>query len=162
MNKLTLSPGDTPVKILVVDDHPNTATTLARAIAQLGNGVNVVSATSGSEALAQVTDGAADILITDMIMPEMTGLELIEKLNSHSSGRPTFSFLMTAYDVPGLKVTAKRLKVKDVIVKPVQPERICQIITQAIDEMNQVKPATQPKPSPKKFNILIVDDLADN
>ncbi|MEP6894536.1 MAG: response regulator, partial [Chloroflexota bacterium] len=162
MNKLTLSPGDTPIKILVVDDHPNTATTLARAIAQLGNGVNVVSATSGSEALAQVADGAADILITDMIMPEMTGLELIEKLNAHISGRPTFSFLMTAYDVPGLKVTAKRLKVKDVIVKPVQPERICQIITQAIDEMNQVKPATQPKASPKKFNILIVDDLADN
>ena len=98
MNKLTLSPGESPVKTLVVDDHPNTANTLARAIAQLGNGVNVVSATSGSEALAQVTDGAADILITDMIMPEMTGLELIEKLNSHSSGRPTFSFLMTAYD----------------------------------------------------------------
>src|SRR5690348_9290502 len=67
MNKLSLSPGDTPVKILVVDDHPNTATTLARAIAQLGAGVNVVSATSGSEALAQVNDGAADILITDMI-----------------------------------------------------------------------------------------------
>ena len=105
---------------------------------------------------------SADILITDMIMPEMTGLELIEKLNNHSSGRPTFSFLMTAYDVPGLKVTARRLKVKDVIVKPVQPERICQIITQAIDEMNQVKPVTQQRTSQKKFNILIVDDLADN
>jgi len=162
MNKLTLSPGAAPVKILVVDDHPNTATTLARAIAQLGNGVHVVSATSGREALAQVDDGAADILITDMIMPEMTGLELIEKLNAHSAGRPAFSFLMTAYDVPGLKVTARRLKVKDVIVKPVQPERICQIITEAIDEMNQVKPITQQRATQKKFSILIVDDLADN
>jgi CheY-like chemotaxis protein len=145
-----------------VDDHPNTAITLARAIAQLGPEVNVISATSGSEALLQVEDGAADILITDMIMPEMTGLELIEKLYNHPSGRPTFSFLMTAYDVPGLKVTARRLKVKDVIVKPVQPERICQIITQAIDEMNQVNPAYKERSSQKSFTILIADDQADN
>ena len=122
----------------------------------------MISATSGSEALLQVEDGAADILITDMIMPEMTGLELIEKLYNHPSGRPTFSFLMTAYDVPGLKVTARRLKVKDVIVKPVQPERICQIITQAIDEMNQVNPAYKERSSQKSFTILIADDQADN
>ena len=162
MNSFSLSPGDSPVKILVVDDHPNTATTLARAIAQLGTGVNVISATSGHEALTKVKDGAADILITDMIMPEMTGLELIEKLHNHPSGRPAFSFLMTAYDVPGLKVTARRLKVKEVIIKPVQPERICQIITQAIDELNQVRPANKEKVSQKSFNILIADDQPDN
>ena len=46
------------------------------------------SATSGQEALEQVNDGAADILITDMIMPGMTGLELIEKLQKHPAGRP--------------------------------------------------------------------------
>jgi len=162
MNKLSLSPGDSPVKILVVDDHPNTATTLARAIAQLGTGVNVVSATSGNEALSQVKDGAADILITDMIMPVMTGLELIEKLYNHPSGRPAFAFLMTAYDVPGLKVTARRLKVKEVIVKPVQPERICQIIARAIDELNQVRPVNKERDSQKSFNILIADDQPDN
>jgi len=162
MNKLTLPPGSSPVKVLVVDDHPNTATTLARAIAQLGAGVNVISATSGSEALAQVKDGAADILITDMIMPEMTGLELIEKLHNHPSGRPAFSFLMTAYDVPGLKVTARRLKVKEVIVKPVQPERICQIIVQAINELHQLQPDAIERASQKPFQILIADDQADN
>jgi signal transduction histidine kinase len=154
--------GETPVKILVVDDHPNTATTLARALAQLGAGVNVVSATSGKEALKQVESEAADILITDMIMPEMTGLELIEKLYNHPSGRPTFSFLMTAYDVPGLKVTARRLKVKEVIVKPVHPERICQIVTQAIDELHQTRPANKERTSQKPFNILIADDQPDN
>jgi len=162
MNKLSLSPGDLPVKILVVDDHPNTATTLARAIAQLGACVHVVSATSGNEALSQVKYEAADILITDMIMPGMTGLELIEKLHNHPSGRPAFSFLMTAYDVPGLKVTARRLKVKEVIIKPVQPERICQIISQAIDELNQVKPVNKQQVSQKSFNILIADDQPDN
>jgi len=162
MNQLAHPAVDSPVKILVVDDHPNTATTLARAISQLGSQVEVVSATSGNEALKYVKDGSADILITDMIMPEMTGLELIEQLHNHPSGRPTFSFLITAYDVPGLKVTARRLKVKEVIVKPVPPERICQIITQAMQEMNQVKPAHQETALKKPFNILIADDQDDN
>ena len=106
-------------------------------------------ATSGHEALEHVKDGAVDILITDMIMPGMTGLELIEKLQNHPAGRPAFSFLMTAYDVPGLKVTARRLKVKDVIVKPVHPERICQIIIQAMEEMDQTRPARK-KPAVSK------------
>ena len=83
-----------------------------------------------------------DILFTDMIMPEMTGLELIEKMQHHPGGRPAFTYLVTAYDVPGLKITAQRLKVKEVIVKPVRPERICQIATQAIQEMNL---ATKPQ-----------------
>ena len=41
------------VRILVVDDHPNTATTLARALAQIGPTVDVVSAVSGTDAVAK-------------------------------------------------------------------------------------------------------------
>ena len=151
-----------PVKILVVDDHPNTATTLARGIAQLGKRVEVHSATSARQALEHVNQGAIDILITDMIMPEMTGLELIEKLQNHPAGRPTFSYLVTAYDVPGLKVSARRLKVKDVIIKPVHPERICQIILQAMDEMNHAQPVISQPTQTLSFTILIADDQPDN
>ena len=150
------------IKILVVDDHPNTATTLARALSQLGPQVDVRSATSGHEALEQVKDGAADILLTDLIMPEMTGLELIEKLYNHPAGRPAFSFLMTAYDVPGLKVTAQRLKVKEVIIKPVPPERIRQIVAKAMEEMEQTVPAKKETVTKKPFNILVADDHPEN
>src|SRR4026207_618830 len=139
MNQTAHQPENSPVRILVVDDHPNTAMTLARAISQLGSRVEVASATGGSEALKHVKDGAVDILITDMIMPDMTGLELIEKLQNHPSGRPTFSFLMTAYDVPGLKVPAPRLSIKEFIAKPIHPERMCQIVTKAIEELNQAR-----------------------
>lgn len=162
MNQPNLSTGLSPIKILVVDDHPNTATTLARALSQLGPNVEVRSATNGHQAVEQVNDGAADILITDMIMPGMTGLELIEKLQNHPAGRPSVTFLITAYDVPGLKVTARRLKVKEVIVKPVPPERICQIITQAMQEMDHTKPARNETTVGKSFKILIADDQPDN
>ncbi len=152
-----------PVRILVVDDHPNTATTLARALSQLGTGVNVISASSGNDALEKVKTTGVDILFTDMIMPEMTGLELIEKMQKHPAGRPAYTYLVTAYDVPGLKVTAYRLKVNEVIVKPVRPERICQIAADAIEEMKlSTRPAKNRMVGKKKFKILVADDMPDN
>jgi CheY-like chemotaxis protein len=151
------------VCILVVDDHPNTATTLARALAQLGPGVDVISASSGREALDKVKDRGVDILITDMIMPEMTGLELIEKMQNHPGGRPSYSYLITAYDVPGLKVTANRLKVKEVIIKPVRPERMCQIAIQAMTEMKLTTKSPENVVVRKiRFKILVADDRQDN
>jgi len=151
-----------PVKILVVDDHPNTAHTLARAISQIGARVEVASATSGFQALEHVKDGSPDILITDMIMPEMTGLELIEQMQKNPAGGPAYSFLVTAYEVPGLQVSARRLKVRDIIIKPVHPERICQIMTRSIQEMDQTRPVLPEQSSIKLSTILIADDQPDN
>src|SRR5687767_15173691 len=162
MNTQKSNPID-QVRILVVDDHPNTATTLARSLAQLGPRVNVMSAASGREALEKVKTSGVDILITDMIMPEMTGLELIEKMQNHPGGRPAFTYLVTAYDVPGLKVTAHRLNVNEVIVKPVRPERICQIETQAMEEMKHLsRPLKKVVDRKKKFNVLCADDRPNN
>ena len=138
-NGQNLSIANSQVKILVVDDHPHTANMLARALSRLGLHVDVASATSGNEALQHFENGAADILITDLMMPEMTGLELIEKLNIEPFSPPTFSFLVTAHDTTDFIDAAERLKVKRVITKPVHPEWICQVVTQAIDEMKLAK-----------------------
>jgi len=128
---------DSRFKVLVVDDHPNTAHMLARAISRLGTHVEVVSATSGIEALQHSEDSAADILITDMMMPEMTGMELIEKLNDDPSLSPAVIFLLTAHDSAGVREIAQRLNVKEVIAKPAHPEQICELISQTISELNQ-------------------------
>jgi hypothetical protein len=53
METKTIPTNTNAIRILVVDDHPNTASTLARALAQLGAGVHVTSATSGHEALTK-------------------------------------------------------------------------------------------------------------
>ncbi len=151
-----------PIHVLVVDDHPNTALTLARAVTQMGPHVKVISATSGREALERVRDHPVDILVTDMIMPEMNGLELIEKLQVHPAGRPIYTILITAYDVPGLKETARRLKVDEIIPKPVRPERICQSVERVLQRWNEVKPASALPSSRRPPCILIADDLPDN
>ena len=149
-------------RILVVDDHPMTAQTLSRALAQLGNHIQVVSATSGKAALELAREGAVDLLITDMMMPEMNGLELIENLRSNPGGHPTFTILVTAYDVPGLRESARRLKVNETIIKPVRPEHLCQVVNQALGNMRLSKPAQAASEGKKVFKILIADDVPDN
>ncbi len=128
-------------RILVVDDHPATATTLARAISQLGTDIEVMSATSGMDALEKVEGGSVDVLITDLMMPKMNGLELIERLQAHPVGRPTYTILITAYDVPGLKETARRLKVNETMIKPVHPQQICRAI-EKISRNHEPRPRT--------------------
>lgn len=124
-----------PARILVVDDHPNTAHMLARALSLIGPNVIVISATSGREALEKTEATGVDILFTDMVMPEMSGMELIEKLRVRPVGSPAYIYLITAYDVPDLRVTAQRLGIKEVLIKPVHPERVSQIAVQALEEM---------------------------
>jgi CheY-like chemotaxis protein len=130
---------DLQVKVLVVDDHPNTAHMLARAISRLGPNVNVVSATSGLEALQHMDDGPVDILITDMMMPEMTGMELIETLGGKPSISPSVTFLLTAHDSSGVREIADRLNVKEVISKPAHPEQICELVLRTMNELKESK-----------------------
>lgn len=141
-----LSTGDSRFKILVVDDHPNTAHMLARALSRLGPHVEVASATSGLEALQRVEEEPVDILITDLMMPEMNGVELIEALNDQPSLTPAATFLLTAYNSAVVRVSADRLHVKEVLTKPVHPEWICEVVTRAIDELKRSKTMDKPQP----------------
>jgi signal transduction histidine kinase/CheY-like chemotaxis protein len=149
-------------RILVVDDNPSTAMTLARAIAHISPNLDVVSATDGMTALEKIKDTSADLVITDMMMPDMNGLELIEKLRLHPGGGPSYSILITAYDVPGLKESARRIKVNETLIKPIHPERICQIVIKALEEMQSAKPVQAPKENRKNFKLLIADDTPSN
>jgi len=131
-------PGNLPARILIVDDHPNTATMLARVLARLHHSVEIFTASSGEDALDQICNQPMDIVITDFIMPGMNGLELITQLISER--KATYTILVTAYDIPGLMISAKRLGVKDYLVKPVQPDKIQAIVSRVIDELHSSKP----------------------
>ncbi|MGB8982413.1 MAG: response regulator [Anaerolineales bacterium] len=149
-------------RILVVDDHPNTAITLARALSQLGPDVEVISTDDSKLALQQATENSVDLLITDMMMPGMNGLELIEALKSSPAGAPSYTILITAYDVPGLKESARRLKVNETIIKPVQPKYMYDIVSRALENLEQMKPQEKTAAPLQSAKILIVDDSPDN
>src|SRR5258708_13328011 len=109
MNEQNLPSPRPPVRVLVVDDHPNTATTLARAISLIGDAVKVTFATNGMEALESARDEKVDILITDVVMPGMDGLELVERFRVQPAATPAFNFFLPAYAVPSFKATTLKL-----------------------------------------------------
>ena len=113
------------------------------------------------DALEKVESGSVDVLITDLMMPKMNGLELIERLQTHPAGRPTYTILITAYDVPGLKETARRLKVNETMVKPVRPEHICRVIGKMLEATGHISELDSVRDS-HLFKIMVADDSQDN
>ena len=150
-----------PARILIVDDHPNTAAMLARVISKLDVPVEVITAQSGEEALDLIGDSLVDVLITDFMMAGMNGLDLIDNLKGER--KPAHTIMITAYDTPGLKISANRLHVNDYLVKPVQPEKIREIVGRVIAEIRpQAGSSIIPLETPSPSKILIADDNPDN
>ena len=69
---------------------------------------------------------------------------------------------MTAYDTPGLSITIRRLDIQDYLVKPVDPERIRDIVSKAIKEILPYRMEVNNTKRKRPFKILIADDYPDN
>jgi signal transduction histidine kinase/DNA-binding response OmpR family regulator len=149
-----------PARIMIVDDHPNTAAMLARVLGKFESPVEVLTACSGEEAVELIGDSLIDILITDFMMAGMNGLDLIEKLRGER--QPSHTILITAYDTPGLKISAKQLKVNDYLVKPVQPEKIREIVGRVLKEIRPQFSQNIAVQQQRVSKILVSDDNPDN
>jgi len=154
-----------PVRILIVDSHPDTVAQIARALEHFDTPTQVLSADSGEEALRVMEGVVVDILITDFVMPGMSGLDLIDKLKERE---PAHIILLSAHETPALAFTARRSGVQDYLSKPVSPERIREIVAAAIRRLRPesvATPAEKPEPSasdPAPPKILVADDNPDN
>ena len=100
--------------ILVVDDEKTLRDIVSRALAKLGH--ECVTAANGEEALALVSKQAFDLVVTDLKMPRMGGLALIEWLRKEHPGLPII--IMTGYADLESARKALRLRVSDYLVKP--------------------------------------------
>ena len=148
-------------RILIVDDHPNTAAMLARVLGKFDVPVEILIACSAEEALELANGKLVDVLITDFMMSGMNGLDLIEKLKGEN--QPIHTILITAYDTPGLRISAKQLKVNDYLVKPVQPEKIREIVGRVLVEIRPKSTEIASTSSAQRsFRILVADDNPDN
>ena len=116
-------------RILVVDDDPNILEVLQTRLE--AHGYAVETAADGHEALKRLTESAADLVITDLKMPGMDGLELLGRMRTMDSRAPTI-FLTAHGSIPDA-VSAMKLGAYDFLVKPYSGNDLMSMIRRALD-----------------------------
>jgi CheY-like chemotaxis protein len=111
-------PSDT--RILIVDDHEDTLYALESALAPLG--YRLGRATSGDEALKQVLRGQVGLLLLDVRMPGVSGLDVVRYLRRLEQTQHIPVILLTGFGADHeLTSTAFTLGVADLVMKPIDP-----------------------------------------
>jgi DNA-binding response OmpR family regulator len=99
--------------ILVVDDEPNLREALAEGLE--AEGFQVVTAADGSEALARFRETRPDLIILDLMLPELSGVEVCRIVRAES---PVPILMLTAKDSEVDKVVGLELGADDYVTKP--------------------------------------------
>ena len=118
-----------PVRILVVDDEPHVRNSLAAWFREDGYDVSV--AESGRDALATLAREGTNILLVDIKMPGMDGLELQRKVRELAPDATVI--IMTAYASVETAVQALKEGAYDYIVKPFDPEAVSRLVRKAAE-----------------------------
>jgi two-component system, NtrC family, response regulator HydG len=107
-----------PTKILIVDDDPGHRATLKTIIGSWG--YSVQTADDGTEAVEMVTSGPIDLILMDVRMARMSGIEALEKISTYNPVIPII--IMTAYSSVASAVEALKAGAYDYLMKPLDFE----------------------------------------
>ena len=121
--------------IMIVDDERNYLVVLE---ALLGNeGYEIITADNASDALRMIREYDLDLVITDMKMPGMNGIELLDEAKKIDHERPII--IMTAYGTIEMAVEAMKKDAYDYITKPFKNEELKLTIKKALEKYRLVK-----------------------
>jgi DNA-binding NtrC family response regulator len=116
--------------ILIVDDEERVLFVLQNALRKLEKDFKVLTAHTADDALRKARDGCCDVVITDLIMPDIDGIEFTEQIRD-MEGAPTVVW-MTAYGCQSFKTEAERLGVFRCVEKPIEIHQIRQLAQEAL------------------------------
>ena len=121
--------------ILIVDDEKNYPTILSAVLKE--EGFETFTANSGPEALQILENSDVDLVLTDMKMPVMDGIELLEKVKMKDPKLPII--MMTAYGTVEKAVEAMQKGAYNYILKPFDNERLVIYVNKALEMYRMVK-----------------------
>lgn len=116
-------------RILVVDDEASLREVLSIMLQR--EGYDVETATNGAEAQALVPRGNYDLIISDIKMPKVTGIELLRFVRQHTP--ETIMVMITAFSTSEEAVAAMKLGAFDYITKPFRNDEIRLIVRNALE-----------------------------
>jgi two-component system response regulator HydG len=117
---------DTPLRVLVIDDDPDALLLMEDVLGRRG-GLTVRSALRPDEALAMLHEREPDVLVTDVELPGMTGLELLTHLRSDFPNLPVV--VVTANPTVDYAVGALRGQAGEFLGKPLDPDGLLRTVT---------------------------------
>ncbi|MDQ7073254.1 MAG: response regulator [Gammaproteobacteria bacterium] len=116
--------------IFLVDDSTTMLMSLESALKR--HNLNIVTATSGAEALQKIPAAAPDLVITDLNMPGMDGITLIKEIKKIGSMRFKPILMLTTESQGTKREEAKAAGAIGWLVKPVKPEELITVIKQVV------------------------------
>ena len=155
-------------KILIVDDEPDTILILQDRLEM--EGYEVATATDGAEALELIDQDLPDLVLLDLQMPQLDGIETLTHLHEKYPG--LLVLMLTAHGTIQRAVEATKRGAYDFLEKPFQPEHITQKVDRALEHQRTVEHATRDElihnyeeiigESPSILEVLkIIEKVAD-
>jgi PleD family two-component response regulator len=117
--------------ILLVDDDETILDYVNNAL--LEQGYDVITATNGKEALQRINEAIPDLVVSDVVMPEMDGLSLLKALRSEKSTNSIPILLLTTKGSIKDKVEGLQLGADDYLTKPFDLEELMARVQSKID-----------------------------
>jgi DNA-binding NtrC family response regulator len=119
-------------RILVVDDDESLRRVTQVQLEQ--NGYQVMTAADGQQALAALKDNAQDLVISDLRMPGLSGIEFLKKVRAEYP--ETIVVMITAYGTVETAVEAMKAGAYDYITKPVHPDELKLCVERALEHVH--------------------------
>jgi len=119
--------------IMVVDDDADTVTILTRYLQR--EGFATVEAFSGAQCLKLVGEHQVDVILLDLMMPEMDGFEVVRALKNNPATAEIPIIMVTARDDIESRAEGIRVGVSDFLAKPVYPKQLANRIKAQLDTL---------------------------
>ncbi|WP_028235034.1 response regulator transcription factor [Pseudobutyrivibrio sp. MD2005] len=116
------------LEVLLVDDEPFILQGLQLLIDWEKEGYHIATASNGQDALDYIKDNTVDLIIADIKMPVMSGLDLLKALRTELK-KDTYFVILSGYAEFGYAQEALRYDCADYILKPVEKEQLLSILT---------------------------------
>ncbi|UCH40123.1 MAG: sigma-54-dependent Fis family transcriptional regulator [Gammaproteobacteria bacterium] len=117
------------LQVLIIDDEPAIRQILSKVASDAGHTVSI--AANGEEALARLAKGDIDVALCDIRMPDITGIEVVDK--ARAQGIETLFLMMTAYASVNTAIEAMRAGAYDYMIKPLRNEDFLNRLEQLAD-----------------------------
>jgi DNA-binding response OmpR family regulator len=113
-------------KILLVDDHPHIVKLLEMAL--VGEGHEILTAENGEAGLRLVREARPDVVILDVVMPELDGLRVLNRIKTDPELKETVVVMLTVRDHPEEVTLGLDIGADYYVAKPFRPSEITSLV----------------------------------